>query len=158
MPPQRILIEEQRLDKLSADLRNAVDDADDLTLQHVFSSHLVLAGSGHIEKSVRYVLSEYGRINGNNTIKRFVEKTVARNYSLNCERIKKILDIFNPEWWEKVEAATSETERDAVNSLKTRRDKIAHGERDGTGFSTVDSYYRSSKSFIRAFSTVVLEY
>lgn len=155
MPPLLITREEQRLDKLSADLRGAVNDAD-LSLQHVFSSHLVLAGAGHVEQSVINILSEYGRLNGNPKIRRFVEKTIARNNSLNCEKIKTVTDQFDADWWIQIEATTSEVDRVAVDSLKTLRDQIAHGKRNGTGFSIVESYYKSSKSFVRAFSAVVL--
>src|SRR5690606_19984540 len=76
----RITSDEQRLNKLASDLRAAVDDAD-LSIQHVFSAHLVLAGAGHIESSISHILSEYARIHGNETVGRFVEKTVARNNS-----------------------------------------------------------------------------
>ena len=80
MPLLRITSDATRLDKLAADLERAVYAVDeDIYLQHVYSSHLVLAGAGHIENSVAHILSEYGRIHGNTTIKRFVEKTVSRN-------------------------------------------------------------------------------
>lgn len=155
MPPLTISSEEQRIDKLSVDLRAAADQAD-LPLQHIFSSHLVLAGAGHVEQSVINILSEYGRINGNLIVKRFIEKTVARNNSLDCEKIKKILDHFHLDWWVAVEGATTGAEREAVDSLKTLRDQVAHGKRNGTGFSVVEGYYSKSKSFVRAVSIVVL--
>lgn len=155
MPLLRITSEERRLNKLVADLDKGVIDAD-LGLQHVFSSYLVLAGAGHIENSVIHILSEYGRTHGNSAVKRFIEKTIARNNSLNCEKIKIILDQFDVTWWSLLEAATLESEREAVDSLKTLRDQIAHGHRNGTGFSVVNGYFDSAKSFIQKFSTVVL--
>ncbi|WP_147335682.1 HEPN domain-containing protein [Pseudotabrizicola alkalilacus] len=157
MPPLTISSEEQRIDKLSVDLRAAADEAD-LPLQHVFSSHLVLAGAGHVEQSVIFILSEYGRVNGNAIVKRFIEKTVARNNSLDCDKVKKILDHFHLDWWSAVEVATTGPERDAVDSLKTLRDQVAHGKRNGTGFSVVQGYYLNSKRFVRAVSSVVLGY
>jgi len=155
MPLPRITFEEQRLDKLSADLRLAVDDAD-LNLQHVFSSHLVLASAGHVENSVIQILSEYGRVNGNPVIKRFVEKTVARNNSLNCEKIKLVSDQFHPEWWPQLEVAIAASEKEAVDSLKTLRDQVAHGKRNGTGFTVVKGYFDNAKVFIRKYSLIVL--
>ena len=155
MPPPQISSEEQRLNKLAKDLRDAADDAD-LNIQHVFSSHLILAGAGHVENSVIYILSEYGRINGNPAIKRFVEKTVSRNNSLNCDKIKAISDQFQLEWWSHIEATTKDAERDAVDSLKTLRDQIAHGRRNGTGFTVVKGYLDCAKVFVQKFSLVVL--
>lgn len=155
MPLPRITSEEQRLEQLSADLQSAVDDAD-LSLQHVFSSHLVLAGAGHVENSVIQILGEYGRVNGNPVMKRFVEKAVSRNNSLNCEKIKLISDQFHPDWWPQLELAMLANEKDAVDSLKTLRDQVAHGRRNGTGFTIVKGYFKNAKLFVRKYSLVVL--
>ena len=155
MPLPLITSNEARLDKLAADLHVAVNEAD-LNLQHVFSSHLVLAGAGHVEKSVIHILSEYSRKHGNPAISRYVEKTVARNNSLNCNKIKTISDQFNPDWWTKIEGETLPTERSAVDSLKTLRDEIAHGGENRTGFTTVKDYFFNAKTFVRKFSVVVL--
>lgn len=155
MPPLSVTCEEQRLDSLLSDLRIAVADAD-LSLQHVFSSYLILAGAGHVERSVINILSEYGRLRGDSYIGQFVRKTVERSNSLNCDKIKKLTDKFSSEWWTHIKEKTFEHEREAVDSLKTLRDGIAHGKRNGTGFSVVEGYYKDSKSFVRKFSLVVL--
>lgn len=152
----KIVSEEQRIDKLSKDLRTAAFESD--ILQHVYSSHLVLLAAGHVEQSVIAVLFEYGRAHGNSHIKRFIEKSVERNNSLNCEKIKKILDLFDPSWWPQVQALSSDAERDAVDSLKTLRDQVAHGKRNGTGFSVVDGYCKEVRSFVRKVSLVVIGY
>lgn len=157
MPLLQILSEEQRLDKLSADLQTAVDDAE-LNLQHVFSSHLILAGAGHVENSVIQILSEYGRVNGNLIIKRFVEKTISRKNSLNCEKIKAVSDQFDTEWWRRLEGEVGFPEMEAVDSLKTLRDQVAHGKRNGTGFTVVKGYFDRAKVFVRKYSFIVLGY
>lgn len=156
MPLPRISSEEQRLDRLAKDLREAADGAD-LSIQHVFSSHLVLAGAGHVENSVIHILSEYGRVHGNPVIKRFVEKAVSRNNSLNCDKIKAVTDQFHSDWWEQIKEETLDAERDAVDSLKTLRDQIAHGRRNGTGFTVVKGYLDSAKIFVRKFSLIVID-
>ncbi len=155
MPLQRITIEEKHLDRISADLKNAVF-AVELPLQHVFSNHLVLQGAGYIETAVKHVLSEYARTHGDPRIRRFVERSVGHNNSLNCSKIQTVVDQFDTDWWSKVKEATSEEEREAVDSLKTLRDQIAHGKNNGTNFTTVADYCKKAKSFIRAFSRVVL--
>lgn len=155
MPLPRVISDEQRLSKLASDLRAAVDEAD-LNIQHVFTTHLVLAGAGHVENSVAHILSEYARIHGNEVVGRFVEKAVARNNSLNCEKIKTVSDQFNLNWWKQIEEQTLLIERDAVDSLKTLRDQVAHGRRNGTGFTIVSGYFDKAKSFVQKFSVVVL--
>jgi hypothetical protein len=117
---------------------------------------LVLAGAGHVENSVIQILSEYGRVNGNLLVKRFVEKTDARNNSLNCEKIKLISDQFHQDWWLQMDKIVAGPEKDAVDSLKTLRDQVAHGRRNGTGFTVVKGYFDNAKVFIRKYSLVVL--
>ncbi len=94
MPTLQILSQENRIDKLAANLRNTVDHAD-LNLQHIYSGHLVLATAGHVENSVIYILSEYGRKHGNKVLSNFVNKIVARNNSLNCRKIEQITNQFD---------------------------------------------------------------
>lgn len=155
MPLPRIISEDAKLSKLTADLADCVHAAD-LSIQHVFSSHLILAGAGHVEHSIIHVLSEYGRIHGNLVIKRYIEKSVSRNNSLNCEKIETICNQFSSAWWSELEETTLQVERDAVDSLKTLRDQVAHGQRNGTGYSVVKGYVQNAKSFVRKFSVVVL--
>ena len=155
MPLPRITSEEAKLSQLTLDLADCVSAAD-LSIQHVFSSHLILAGAGHVENSIIQVLSEYGRINGNLVIKRYVEKSVSRNNSLNCEKIANICNQFDTTWWSHLEGVTLQAERDAVDSLKTLRDQVAHGRRNGTGYSVVKGYVHNAKSFVQKFSVVVL--
>jgi len=106
MPLQQIVIDEQSLDKLSLDLRDAADRVDFTAIQHVFSGHLVLASSGHIEKSVNHVLSEYGRAKGNLEIKRFVASNIAHRNALNCNKMRAITDQLNVNWWQRHELST----------------------------------------------------
>jgi hypothetical protein len=92
MLPLRVIANAQRIDSLILTMDSAVNQLD-LSLQTVFSNHVVLAGSGYVEDSVIAILSEYGKLRGNNQISRFIDKNVARHNSLNCEKIKLGADI-----------------------------------------------------------------
>ncbi|MEC9245313.1 MAG: HEPN domain-containing protein [Pseudomonadota bacterium] len=133
----------------------AVGDVD-VRIQNVFANHIVLASAGYVEDSVLAALSEYGRTHGNPRIARFVEKSVSRNNSLNSEKIENILHQFDKEWWPKIAERTSRENIEAIDSLKTLRDHIAHGRHNGTGYYTVRDYYKRSKRFILDFTYIVL--
>lgn len=109
-----------------------------------------------VETSIIQILSEYGRLNGNPRIKRFVEKTVERNNSLNCEKIKKILDNFDIAWWPSIQGRCSPEVLEAVDSLKTLRDQLAHGKENGTGLHTVKRYHENAKVFVEKVSVTIL--
>ena len=155
MLPLRVTQNASRIDALLTTMDAAVEEAD-ARIQNVFANHVVLAGSGYVESAVLATLSEYGRLHGNPKISRFVEKSIARNNSLNCEKIAKILHQFDKEWWPAIEAKTAAENIAAIDSLKTLRDQIAHGKPNGTGYMTVKDYYAKSKRFVLDFASIVM--
>lgn len=154
MLPHRVIQNSQRIDSLLTTMDVAVVDVD-ARIQNVFANHVVLAGAGYIEDGVLATLAEYGRNNGNPRIARFVEQAVSRNNSLNCEKIEKILNQFDKDWWPTIKNNTKPENISAVDSLKTLRDQIAHGKPNGTGYMTVKDYYSRSKRFLIDFAAVV---
>lgn len=154
MLPLRVTQQANRIDALLATMDATVEDVD-FRIQNVFANHVVLAGAGYVESSVLAMLSEYGRIHGNTKISRFVEKSISRNNSLNCEKIAKILDQFDKDWWPAIVVSTAAENIAAVDSLKTLRDQVAHGKPNGTGYMTVRDYYVKSKRFVFDFASIV---
>lgn len=155
MLPLRAARERDRIDSLLKLLEESIDRVDDRA-QHVFANHLVLAASGYIETSTLAILSEYAIRHGDEKFGRYVEKTISRENSLSCEKIKNILEKFDKGWWGALEAETPIDAASAIDSLKTLRDQIAHGKVNGTGFSTVRDYYARAKRFVDDFAAVVL--
>ncbi|MEE4208011.1 MAG: HEPN domain-containing protein [Parvularcula sp.] len=145
----------KRIDNLKSRMDECIWDVD-ASIQSVLSNYLVLAGAGLIENGLNHVLSEYGRRVGDVRIRRYVARTVSRHNSLNCKKIKDILEQFDPEWWRQIENNLSPADLEAVDSLKTLRDQIAHGRPNGTGFRTVEQYYSSAKRVISEISSVIL--
>lgn len=154
MLPRRVAQNGDRIDALLSTLDATVDEVDPV-VQNVYANHVVLAGAGYVEDSVAAILSEYGRTRGNARMARFVERSVARNNSLNCDKIARVLQDFDKDWWPAIEASTAIENRSAIDSLKTLRDQIAHGRPNGTGYRTVKDYYSRSKRFIADFAAVV---
>ena len=154
MLPLRVTRNGHRIDSLVAALDATVAEVDPV-IQNVFSNHVVLAGAGYVEDSVLATLSEYGRNHGNDKIARYVEKTISRYNSLNCEKIENILHNFDKDWWPAIVSRTAIENISAVDSLKTLRDQIAHGKPNGTGYMTVRDYYVKSKRFVGDFASVV---
>ena len=145
-----------RADSLQKLMSEKIGESD-TRIQGVFSNHVVLLASGLIELSCEAALSEYARVRGDVPLSRFVSHSVSRQNSLIIEKIRLLLDKFDRNFYPKIESKTSNADRDAVDSLKAIRDKIAHGKSDGTGFSTTSQYYASAKRFSVVLIDVVLK-
>lgn len=154
MLPLRVISNGQRIDALLGILEATVWEVDP-QIQNVYANHVVLAGAGHVESAILAILSEYGRKHGNVRISRYVERTIERNNSLNCEKIERILHQFDKDWWPEIKATTAPENIEAIDSLKTLRDQIAHGKPNGTGYTIVKQYYTNAKKFIDDFALVV---
>lgn len=155
MLPVRVFSELQRIDQLVATLDLTVDEVDPI-VQNVYANHVVLLASGYVENSTIQMLSEYGKNNGNHSVRRYIERTVSRNNSLNCEKIANILHHFDTSWWSQIEDVTPANSKTSVDSLKTLRDQIAHGKPNGTGYTTVKSYYEGGKRLVLDMCSVIL--
>ena len=155
MPLQAVTFEESKLKSLIKDIDTAANVIN-INSQHILSSHLVLAGSGHVEKSVIQILSNYGSTHGNSAIQKYIQKNVSMKNSLNCEKIEKILNEFDKSWWDSVEKLTTESQRSSVDSLKTLRDQVAHGKANGTGLVVIKKYVQDAKIFVQKLSISVI--
>lgn len=155
MLPHSVIQFRQRTDSLETLLDTAAPDVS-ISVLGVFSNQLAIKAAGYVEFSVCQILSEYGRLNGNQRIALYIEKSIERNNSLNCEKIEKILNQFDTSWWPATRLGCNPGTLEAVDSLKTLRDQLAHGRDNGTGLHVVKGYYLSTKNFVSALGAVVL--
>lgn len=135
-------------------MESAIQNSD-IRVQGVFSSHLVILASGHVEISVREIIGSYVKSRSNLLIANFSIKTLERENSLNSEKICKILDKFDKDWKGHLFNKLANSEKEAVDSLKTLRDQIAHGKPNGTGYLVVKEYFKESCKYIGKLSDVV---
>ncbi|MBD0864325.1 MAG: hypothetical protein GDA36_01320 [Rhodobacteraceae bacterium] len=157
MLPNNVYGRSQKIDHLVKTLDQSVYAVEPI-IQSVYANHVVLAAAGYIEYATKEILYEYGRTNGNPKISRYISQTISWNNALNCEKIERILNQFDPCWWPKIKDATPTKSKESVDSLKSIRDKIAHGRPNNTGYITVKGYYDDSKRFISDMCTVILPY
>ncbi|WP_373280042.1 hypothetical protein [Palleronia salina] len=66
------------------------------------------------------------------------------------------MGLFDPNWWREVCLSLDPEDLSAIDSLKTLRDKIAHGKPNGTGFVTIRNYCGGAKRFAKRLPEIVL--
>lgn len=101
MPPEvRSYID--RVDALARVLL-AQSGASEISLQPIYSNHLVLKASGLVELSAKAALSQYAAQRGNLQIQKFVESAVSRENALNCDKIRLLPTRMDKSWWPRIE-------------------------------------------------------
>ena len=74
----------------------------------------------------------------------------------NMERILQMAGIFSPAWRISIEAATTDEMKDAVDSILSNRDNIAHGGDVGLTIGTMKRYYGDALRVLELVENVVL--
>lgn len=147
MLPLSVTQYQQRIESLLPSLRTEAASCS-MNFQHVFTNYLIVKTAGLVETSVGDILGEYAKRRGSSELRGYVQSTIRRENSLNCEKIEKILKRFSSQWWPDIVSRSTDQQRSAVDSIKTLRDQFAHGQGNGTGFAVVDGYYDQCKKFI----------
>lgn len=133
--------EKDRIESLFALMKASMPTLD-VKLQSALSGYMAVQSSGFVEKSIGFLFAEYGRLRSNQQIAVFIQRTIAHENSFNCAKVEKLLGKFHKDWWNNIKGDLPDGVVEAVDSLKTIRDQIAHGHPNGTGILTVEEYYR----------------
>ena len=125
----------------------ASDTSIDSQIQGQLAKGLILMAAAYIEISLREVVGDYCRARSNPSIAKFVSDSVSWENSLDCRKIKRILDRLNEGIWADFELILGDQGVSAVDSLKTLRDSIAHGRDNGTGYLVATQYFNNVLKF-----------
>jgi len=133
---------EQRLDSVFTRVKMLGGDAE---LQSDFARYLCILVSGYLETSAKELVLEYSRKSGNASVQRFVDQRTKQFTNAKTEKLKSLLNDFNPDWRSSLEAYAVDDLKDAVDSIVTLRNRIAHGQSVGLTYQTVSNYYNRVK-------------
>ena len=135
----------KKLDALFEEIRKFHCDEE---IASALCKHLCILASGYIENSVRDIIFDYTKRKSNENVTNFV---LSRLKSLGNPKIENILQLvgaFNGQWRASIEQQLDEEMKDAINSIVSNRNQIAHGIDVGITFGQILSYYKSSVKVI----------
>lgn len=140
-----ILALETRLDYLIS----RMDETQDIFMQAHHGRYLAILTAGYFEKAVQLAIIEFARTRSTKEIRRFVERQISWEGSINRAKWKSILERFDDGIFERIEGAVDDEAKNAVDSIKSLRDQLAHGDDNGTGYGTIKRYHAGVRQYAR---------
>ncbi|MGY2065568.1 HEPN domain-containing protein [Blastococcus sp. SYSU DS0619] len=105
-----------------------------------FSRYLCVLVSGYAEQSVKELVAHYCRTKSNEPIQRYVGKQLGRLRNIDLEKLKQLVESFQPEWWVELEDKRAD-ELSAFTSVATVRNAVSHGGDAGITMATIKQYF-----------------
>jgi len=149
-------------ERLATRIERLFQDASRLTsvdmdrLQADIARYLCVLTSGYIEASCRDILGSFARANSSDEVYRFVSRKLDRLPNPCTEDVLTLVDSFVDGARESIEQLPDFDElKDAVNSVVSNRNQIAHGRDTGISLATMQDYYQRVKRFIQLIERAV---
>lgn len=132
-------------------LRISNIDQNELELRADYSRYLCILVSGFLEQSVRSITANYARSRSQPQIADFVIEKTDRLTNLNCEKLTIHFSSLNKKWAETLEKILVNEAKDAINSVVSLRNLIAHGKAADITFARLSNYYAEIRKVLEAF-------
>lgn len=130
------------------DLYTLVETIKDEEVQALMAKFLCVRTSGFLESSLKNLINEYLHGTSPKPIESFVNNKIKRETNLKYERLATILELFNREWADKLSREITDDQKEALNTIVSNRNNIAHGENDNISFYLIKDYYDRIKEVI----------
>jgi RiboL-PSP-HEPN len=147
----KILSLEKKLDYLI----EKFDTQTDVFMQSHLSRYLIIITAGYFEQAIQNALVKFATDRAHQDIVNYVDSTLSWEGSINRDKLSRILKRFNQSWFEKLEASTTEAEKNAIDSVKELRDQLAHGLDNGTGYTVARNYHLQVRGYVERFHEII---
>ncbi|MGD2086648.1 MAG: MAE_28990/MAE_18760 family HEPN-like nuclease [Candidatus Aminicenantes bacterium] len=127
---------------------------DEELLSH-YAKYLCILTSGLIENSLKIILNDYSSKASAPNIANYLNNQFKNITNLKDSKIQSILGCFSQEWKEEYLSKISSEQKDALDSLVTNRNQIAHGHNVGITYVRVKEYYKQIKDVIYLLKEII---
>ena len=121
----------------------------DLELHAHWARYLCVLVCGYLETSVASIYTQYARDCSAANVAKFVARRLSRFPNPNMERIVQLTRSFNEDWGDALNSHTEDEIKNAVNSICSNRNLIAHGSDTGISFHRISSYYEQAVKLVK---------
>jgi len=123
-------------------------------LKSDLARYICVLASGYLEVSCRDIFGTFAERQASPAVLRFVSQQLKKYSNLNTEKFLQLAESFVPECRQRIESDRNFEElKDAVDSIVSNRNNIAHGRDTGISLSVVKRYYEKAKRFLELLKT-----
>lgn len=134
--------------RLDATFARAGQVGSNTELQADFARFLCILVSGYMEKAVTALVLEHARRQSAPSIQRFVEYRMTSFTNVNAQRLQQLMGSFDLDWERNLEQFLIDEKKAAIDSIRSLRNAIAHGEHVGITYTRISDYYKEVQKII----------
>jgi len=138
----------RRKQQLDATFGRAATTSHDAELQADLARYLCVLVSGFLEQAVVELLLEHTRTRAGKTVHQYAETTLRHFTNPNAQRLVDLLARFHADWRKDIEVFLVDERKDAVNSIISLRNAIAHGQPIEVTVNRVRRYYDAIQTVV----------
>jgi hypothetical protein len=112
-----------------------------LEIRSDFARYLCILVSGYLERALIEIVLEHARTAGGATLQRFVERRTRQFTNAKCQRILELVGNFDPDWRTELEGILKDEVKEAIDSIISLRNRIAHGMPVPVTYQRIHAYY-----------------
>lgn len=135
-----------RLD--AAFLRVSNLPSDDQETRADFARYLCVLVAGFVETAVASLATAYCRQRSQPPVGNYAAAQLARLQNLNSDRLGQVISAFEPAWGKDLTLFMEGSRKDALDSVLSLRNQIAHGRSVGLTYVRIQEYYSRIKEII----------
>ena len=105
--------------------------------------YLCVLVSGFVERAIKDAVNNYATRNSRPEFSRFVDRRTQKSVNYGAERLVALLLDFDERWEVDLRAFIDTRRGEALNSVKSLRNRIAHGDDVSLGYSQMREYSRA---------------
>lgn len=105
-----------------------------------YARYLCVLVSGYAEQSVKNLVAQYCGTKSSPAIQRYVGKQVGRVHNIDLEKLRQLIEAFDPAWWRKLSQDRPD-ELEAFGSVAAVRNNVSHGGDGSITMATLRQYF-----------------
>ena len=114
-----------------------------------WSRYLVVLLSGYMETSIRHICMQHVESRSAPSVRSFSESALSLGLqNPNSEKIVQLVGLFDSEFRTKLTRFIEGERKEAIDSMVSARNRIAHGEDSGVTMGTAKNWFRLSKEVV----------
>lgn len=137
-----------RRDRLNAAF-DRISDVPDTShqLRSDFARYLCVSVSGFVESSVNDIAIQYCTRHSNDQIQDYINRKL-RIGNPTANRLLNFVEDFDQNWRAQLDAYITGERKNALDSVVSIRNDIAHGKSTGITYVGIKNYYRSAREVV----------